>query len=205
VTDRSSSAHWNQRYATADYYYGTEPNDFLREQAHRIRPSGSVLCLAEGEGRNAVFLAAQGHDVVALDSSSAGLAKAECLARERAVIIQTVLADLTAYPLGTGTWDGVVSIWCHLPADARRALHRDVVAALRPGGVFLLESYTPAQLALKTGGPQTADLLPRLDALREELDGLSFDIAIEREREIHEGRGHNGRSAVVQILATKPL
>lgn len=199
----ADAAHWDQRYGAPGYYYGTEPNDFLRERACALPPRGRVLCLGEGEGRNAVYLAAQGFEVVALDASSVGLAKAIGLARERAVRIETVVADLANYSLGRDAWDGVVAIWCHLPPALRARVHRELAVALRPGGAFLLESYTPAQLALGTGGPKTVELLPRLAELQVELSGLRLEVAVERERDVHEGRGHGGRSAVVQIVARR--
>jgi SAM-dependent methyltransferase len=160
-----------------------------------------VLCLAEGEGRNAVFLAQQGFRPVAVDQSGVGLKKAAQLAAERGVRIETVVADLDGYRIEPGRWDGIVSIWCHLPAVLRTAVHRQVVGGLKIGGVFLLEAYTPAQLRYGTGGPRTADLLPTLADLRKELEGLELAHAIERERSVHEGGGHTGLSAVVQLVA----
>jgi SAM-dependent methyltransferase len=194
---------WDVRYGAEAYYYGTEPNEFLRERRDLIRHAGDVLCLAEGEGRNAVFLAAQGYRVVAVDQSAVGLEKAERLAASKGARITTVRADLADYQIAPSQWDGIVSIWCHLPRALRVEVHRRVVAGLRPGAVLLLEAYTPAQLAFKTGGPSTADLLPTLVELRQELDGLELVHAIERERVVQEGQGHTGVSAVVQVVARK--
>lgn len=194
---------WDERYGTAGYFYGTEPNEFLREHCSAIRPGGDVLCLAEGEGRNAVFLAHQGFRPVAVDQSAVGLKKAEQLAAERGVHIETNVANLDGYRIEPGRWDGIVSIWCHLPAALRAAVHRQVVGGLKIGGVFLLEAYTPAQLRYGTGGPRTADLLPTLADLRRELEGLELVHAIERERAVHEGGGHTGLSAVVQLVACR--
>ncbi len=195
---------WDERYGTADYFYGTEPNDFLRGHCSEIRPGGDVLCLAEGEGRNAVFLAQQGFVPVAVDQSAVGLGKAAQLAAASGVRIETVVADLAEYRVEPERWDGIVSIWCHLPSALRAAVHRQVVAGLKIGGVFLLEAYTPAQLAYGTGGPKDTDLLPTLAGLREELVGLEFVHAAELERVIHEGPGHAGPSAVVQVVARRP-
>jgi SAM-dependent methyltransferase len=194
---------WDERYGAAGYFYGTEPNEFLREHFSSIRRGGDVLCLAEGEGRNAVFLAEQGFRPVAVDQSAVGLKKAEHLAAARGVRIETVVADLDGYRIEPGRWDGIVSIWCHLPAVLRAAVHRQIVAGLTIGGVFLLEAYTPAQLRYGTGGPRTADLLPTLAGLRKELAGLELLHAIERERTVHEGGGHTGLSAVVQVVACR--
>ncbi|WP_019594236.1 bifunctional 2-polyprenyl-6-hydroxyphenol methylase/3-demethylubiquinol 3-O-methyltransferase UbiG [Thioalkalivibrio sp. ALM2T] len=194
---------WDERYAEDDYVYGTEPNDFLRAAVANV-PRGRALCLAEGEGRNAVFLAQQGFEVLAVDSSAVGLQKAQRLAEDRGVQIETLVADLADYAIEPDSWDLIVSIFCHLPADVRHRLHTEVVAGLRPGGVFILEAYTPAQLEWGTGGPPTAELMMTREALTEELDGLEFEEAVERERDVIEGRFHTGRGAVVQVLAHKP-
>lgn len=200
-----TDSFWNQRYSEPGFSYGTVPNDFLAAHAEKHLPKGgAILCLAEGEGRNAVFLARLGFQVTGVDSSAVGLQKARSLAEQHGVEIQTVLADLGAFDLGVRRWDGVVSIWCHMPSAERARLHRSVVAALRPGGVFLLESYTPKQLEYKTGGPATADLLPTLAAVSVELAGLELSYAEEKLREVHEGKYHDGLSAVLQLIARKP-
>lgn len=196
---------WNERYAETFASYGTEPNDFLREVADRI-PDGPVLCLAEGEGRNAVFLAQKGHAVTAVDLSDVGLANAAKLAAERGVEITTVVADLAEYDLGEARWAGIVSIWAHVPPAVRTPLHAACVRALRPGGALVLEAYTPRQLERPgIGGPPSAELLMTPDALREELSGLRFDRCEEVDRDVAEGRYHQGPSTTVQVLAFKPL
>jgi len=194
---------WDQRYAADSYFYGTEPNDYLRQQVAAIPAGGSVLCLGEGEGRNAVYLAMHGYRVVALDRSAVGLAKTRRLAASKGVMIDTVTADLQSYQMDPALWDGVVSIWCHLPSSPRAAVHRQVVGALKPKGVFLLEAYTPDQISHGTGGPKDRDMLPTLADLRRELDGLDFVHAVECERVVREGSGHTGMSAVVQIVAKR--
>ncbi|HJL17034.1 MAG TPA: class I SAM-dependent methyltransferase [Sandaracinaceae bacterium LLY-WYZ-13_1] len=195
---------WDQRYAEPGFAYGTEPNDYLRERAARLPAGGRVLCLAAGEGRNAVFLAEQGHRVHAVDASRVGLDKAEALAAERGVEISTEVADLARYAVEPASWDGVISIFAHLPPPVRARIHREVVAGLRPGGVLILEAYHPEQLAHGTGGPPTREMLYDLATLRDELDGLALEEAREVEREIVEGRFHTGRGAVVQIVGVKP-
>jgi SAM-dependent methyltransferase len=166
---------WDQRYRESGFAYGTEPNDFLAANAERhLAAGGDILSLAEGEGRNAVFLARLGFRVTGVDSSAVGLEKARKLAEQHGVVIRTVVADLDDFDLGVERWDGIVSIWCHTPSALRARLHRGVVAALRPGGVLLLEAYTPKQLEYKTGGPPTADLTMTLAAVREELAGLEL-------------------------------
>jgi len=193
---------WDERYGEPEYAYGTEPNDFLRGEAHRI-PMGGVLELAAGEGRNGVWLAAQGYEVTLVDGSGVGLDKARRLAAERGVEVQTVHGDLAHLSIEPGRWQGIVAIFAHVPRALRRRMHAAVVVGLAPGGVYLYEAYTPAQIAHGTGGPRDPEMLPTLAELREELAGLDFELAVEREREVHEGKLHNGTSAVVQVVATK--
>ena len=193
---------WDERYSADDYVFGKEPNRFLAENFARI-PKGKVLCLAEGEGRNAVFLARQGYDVTAVDSSAVGLAKARRLAEEHGVQVRLVCADLAGYDPGVDQWDGIVSIFCHLSPDVRRTLHARLPGALKRGGVLLLEAYTPAQMAYRTGGPSNVERMMTASDLVTELPGLAFHRLQEMEREILEGRYHHGRSAVVQLIAEK--
>lgn len=193
---------WDERYSKDEYVYGTSPNDFLRSQIAHL-PGGRILCLAEGEGRNAVYLAEQGYDVTAVDQSPVGLTKARQLAEQRGVSIETVVADLAAFDVAPDAWDGIVSIFAHLPPPARRHIHRQVVTGLRPGGVLLLEAYRPEQLEYRTGGPPVAELMMTLDGLREELSGLDFEYSAETVRDIQEGLLHHGAGAVVQLRARR--
>lgn len=193
---------WDDRYGRAEYVYGTEPNDFLRAEAARI-PKGRVLCLAEGEGRNAVFLAGLGHDVTAVDLSREGLKKAERLARDRGVTIAVEQADLASYVPAPSAYTGIVSIFGHLPGPVRKRLYASIAPALVPGGVFVLEAYRPEQIALGTGGPKDPDMLPTVAQLQEELVGLDLLVARAVERDIHEGSLHGGRSATVQVIGQR--
>ena len=193
---------WDARYSEPGFAYGREPNDFLREMADRI-PQGPVLCIAEGEGRNAIFLAKRGHEVTAVDASSAGLDKLARWAADERLTVRTVHADLADYVIEEGAFAGIVSIWAHLPPELRRRVHRQAVAGLRPGGVLVLEAYRPEQLRLKTGGPPVAEMMMTLPDLRAELRGLDLAIARELTREVHEGKYHEGTSAVVQILGIR--
>lgn len=194
---------WNERYAAAEYVYGKAPNVFLESVAAQIPAGSRVLCLAEGEGRNAVYLAGLGHQVVAVDQSAVGLEKAQRLAAEAGVEIETVVADLAEYPIDPASWDAIISIFCHTPADSRKILHRRAVAGLDSGGLLILEAYTPEQVELKTGGPPVVELMMCLDDLQHELTGLTFDHAAELRRDVVEGSLHNGVGAVVQIVAVK--
>lgn len=194
---------WNERYQQNDYFYGKAPNDFLKAKSDIFLPNKKVLCLAEGEGRNSVFIAKQGGHVTAIDFSPVGLEKLQKLARENSVTIETVCADLKDYDMGQDQWDVIVSIWCHLPSELRKTVHKRVKDALKPQGYFLLESYTPDQIPKNTGGPKELDRLMTAKSLKLELAGLKMVELREIERNVSEGMGHTGLSAVVQALAQK--
>jgi SAM-dependent methyltransferase len=194
---------WDERYREPDLTYGEAPNDFLVEQVGSLKP-GNCLCIAEGQGRNAVWLARQGFQVTAVDQSSVGMARAGELAGARGVELTTEVADLADFDFGSARWDNIVSIFGHLPSDLRRDVHRRIVDALKPGGVFLIEAYTPAQLGTSgTGGPSDPDMLLTADTLRSELAGLETLLAREITREVNEGEFHKGEGAVVQFIARK--
>ncbi len=195
-----AAALWDRRYAEAGWAYGTEPNAFLAECAPRL-PRGRALCLADGEGRNGVHLASLGFDVTSVDLSPVGLAKARELAASRGVALRTVACDLADFRIGVAEWDAIVAIFCHLPPALRADVHRRCVDGLRPRGAFVLEAYAPRQLEFRTGGPPVLEMLMDVATLRRELDGLTFETALETERDVLEGRCHTGRGAVTQILA----
>jgi SAM-dependent methyltransferase len=194
---------WDARYAEPGWAFGTDPNDFLREQAHRLEPGGRVLCLAEGEGRNAVWLAERGHDVTAVDLARVGLEKAKRLAAERGVKIATVAADLAEFEFGEAAWDGIVSIFAHVPPAVRLRVHAQVLRALKPGGLLLLEAYRPRQLERGTGGPPDDARMLDLDRLRPELGTLEWLLAREVERDVRAGRYPTGRASTVQLVARR--
>lgn len=201
--DPGARSQWEQRFSGEAYMYGTEPNEFLREAVVDIA-AGVALCLAEGEGRNSVFLAERGFDVHSVDLTSAGVAKTLRLAEQRGVVVHAQVGDLADFDIGVGRWDLVVSIFAHMPPAVRRALHARVVRSLKPGGRFLLEAYTPAQVGRGTGGPPDVELTMTLDALRVELAGLEVVHGAELERDVVEGPGHTGVGSVVQVIARKP-
>jgi SAM-dependent methyltransferase len=193
---------WDERYSAEGYAYGTAPNQFLKENVHSI-PKGKVLSLAEGEGRNAVFLAQLGYSVTAVDASLVGLNKARNLAEKNGVVIECMHADLADYDLGNNEWGAIVSIFCPLPSTLRIALYKKVMTGLKRDGVFLLEAYTPDQLKHGTGGGNSVDMMQTKESLNNELAGLEFTHLIELERDVIEGIYHTGIGAVVQAIATK--
>jgi SAM-dependent methyltransferase len=194
---------WNEKYQGKDYFYGTEPNDFLSSIASTWTTPKKILCIAEGEGRNAVFLARLGHQVSAIDSSSVARDKALALAEANNLHIDYQLADLNEFDFGIEQWDVIVSIFCHLPATLRQKVHQGVEAGLVTDGLFIMEAYNPKQLDFATGGPKDINLLYNLDTIKQDFTKLDWQQCQSIERFIHEGQGHNGKSAVIQIVAQK--
>lgn len=193
---------WNERFAADGYAYGEEPNEFLAESMHVI-PRGRVLCLAEGQGRNAVYLARQGYEVTAVDWSEAGLAKANQLAIKHGVNLTTELADLNAYKITPASWSGIIAIFAHLEPSLRQRIHGACVNGLVPGGVMILEAYSPEQLSYGTGGPKDPEMLMTRAGLIQEFAGLNILHAAELVRHVSEGRHHTGDAAVVQFIGQK--
>ena len=137
----ATDTFWQARFEQKDYYYGTQANDFLQQHALNIPAKGRVLSIGEGEGRNAVYLASLGYEVTAIDIAESGLEKIRQLAAEKGVHVHTQQADLNQYEFEPNYWDGIISIFCHLPPRLRREVHQAAAAALKPAGVFLLEAY----------------------------------------------------------------
>lgn len=196
---------WNEKYSDPRFIYGTEPNDFLKQSIHHLKLGGKILCIAEGEGRNAVWLAELGFKVTAVDASEVGLNKGQTLAKSKGGRVDWVHADLQHYNPGQQAWDGVVAIFAHLPPDLRASVHTDCVESLKIGGVLLLEAYTPEQLNFKTGGPSNPDWLMTPEMLEQELQGLTFERLQKVERQIIEGIGHTGTGSVVQVIGVRHL
>jgi cyclopropane fatty-acyl-phospholipid synthase-like methyltransferase len=192
---------WNQRYGVAEYVYGAEPNLFLVEHAQKLR--GPVLSLAEGEGRNAVFLASLGLEVLGVDGSEARLAKAEALAAARGVPIQTQVADLAEVVPREQHYGAVVAIFAHLPSAVRHQLYPRVARCLKPGGLILLESYAEARRYRDTGGTKDLGLLMTPAKVAEEFPHFEPLLLQEVERDVCESRYHRGLAVVVQFIGKK--
>lgn len=194
---------WDQRYSEEGFAYGSEPNDFLVAAVEFLPPNGTILSLGEGEGRNAVYLAERGHHVVAVDSSAVGLAKAASFARHRGVVVRTEKADLADYTIPPFSYDGIVSIFCHMQPEAQARVHAQIYQGLRPGGIFILEGFSKRQMEFDSGGPKDVELLMDLNSVEQELSALKLRHTVDRERVIREGKYHNGRSAIIQVIGVK--
>lgn len=194
---------WQQRYSDDAYLYGTAPNDFLVQQGKRLAGK-KILCVAEGEGRNAVYLAKLGCDVTAVEIAPAGVEKIKRLAQKEGVSLNVIEADLATWNWPVASFDVVVAIFAHFPVPTRKQIHRSIVDALTPTGTLVLEAYTPEQLDYKTGGPPKAEMMMSGESVQEEFAGLQFDLLQEVKRQVNEGQGHNGLAAVVQCVGVKP-
>ena len=195
---------WDQRFAEPGYKYGTEPNAFLREQAVRLTAPADVLVPGDGEGRNGVWLARQGHRVTAVDSSAVGLQKARDLAATLGVTVTTVLADLGDWSPAPASVDAVVLVYTHLPDAIRRSAHQRLASSLRPGGWLLLEAFHPAQLAHGSGGPKDADMLYTPEQLDADFAGLLTPVlSWHGETILSEGPGHQGLAHVTRWVGRR--
>jgi len=194
---------WNERYASSDLIYGEAPNAFVAQHTDKFPTTGAALDIAAGEGRNALFLASQGLDVLAIDQSTVGLQKAERLARERGLSLRTQAVDLNDFDAATESFDVITSTFAHVPGPIRAKVHAGVRRWLKPGGIFLLEAYSPDQIHRDTGGPKDPALLAPLETILKELEGLTIEHGVSIVRNVNEGNFHTGEAAVVQILARK--
>lgn len=198
-----SNAFWDERYSAEGFAYGEAPNEFLAAMSERLPRRGTALDIGAGEGRNALFLASLGLDVRAVDQSEVGMRKAERVARERGLSLRAQAADLRDFVAPDGSFDVMSSIFVHLPATLRAAVHGKVSAWLKLGGAFVLEAYAPDQLARGTGGPKDPALLAPLDVIERELRGMTIEHAAAVVRDVREGSYHTGEASVVQIFARK--
>ena len=198
-------AQWDERFAGADYWFGTEPNAFLAAQAHRLKPGQKALAIADGEGRNGVWLARQGLEVTSVDLSPEGVTKARRLAERSGVTLEIVCADLEQWEWGAPRFDVVVGIFFQFAAPKfRELLFHQMADVLKPGGLLLIEGYRPEQLAYGTGGPRQIENLYTADMLRAAFAGFEILELAEYDAELHEGTRHHGMSALIDLVARKP-
>jgi SAM-dependent methyltransferase len=196
---------WNQRFAGEAFLFGTEPNEWLRAHADLWQPSQRVLCVADGEGRNSVWLARRGLQVQAFDLAAAGVAKARRLAQEHGVTVDFQVADCDDYAWPEAALDGVAAIFVQFADPVLRArLFANMAASLAPGGLLVLQGYTPKQLEFRTGGPPIASHLYTAPMLREAFAALEIVELREYEAELREGSGHLGHSALIGMVARRP-
>ena len=195
---------WELRYAQEAYVFGTAPNDFLVQQGHRLPSKRQALAVADGEGRNGVWLAKQGLVVLSIDSSSVAQVKAARLAQDQGVDITLELADISTWPWPVAEFDVVAGIFIQFAPPALRAMiFSRMMEALKPGGLLLLQGYRPEQLKYGTGGPSIEENLYTEDLLRAAFRDLEIVELRAHDSEIHEGLGHSGMSALIDLVAFK--
>lgn len=195
---------WNRRYAGPQFLFGTEPNEWLREHASALPPKGRVLSVADGEGRNSVWLARQGFQVDAFDVADRAVEKAQAFAQREGVTANFAVADCDGFAWPEATYDGVVAIFVQFAdPDTRARLFEHIVSSLKPSGVLILQGYTPKQLEYRTGGPPFLSHLYTRELLASAFADLSIIELRDYEAEVHEGTGHSGRSALIGLVARR--
>jgi len=200
----SELERWETRFRAPGYVFGEEPNAFLKSQAHRLHRGQSVLSVADGEGRNGVWLAEQGLDVLAIDFSETALAKARALASQRGVRLRTELADIFTWRWPQAAFDVVVAIFTQVAfAAERNEFFANLKRALRPGGLLLMQGYRPEQLNYRTGGPPEVERLYTRSILEQSFGDLAELEIHEHDSVINEGTGHVGMSALVDVIGRK--
>jgi SAM-dependent methyltransferase len=200
----SEYERWEKRFSVPDYVFGTEPNLFLKSQAAALPKSGAALAVADGEGRNGVWLAERGLDVLSIDWSPTALGKARALAKWRGVTLRTEQVDLVQWRWPAAEFDVIAAIFIQfLTPDERRQVFAGMRNALKPGGLLLIEGYRPEQLNYKTGGPSLVENLYTRALLAAEFGGLSEVQITEHDSMTSEGTGHVGMAALIDLVGRK--
>jgi SAM-dependent methyltransferase len=200
----STSLAWDERYAGGGFQFGEAPNLFLLSQAHRLKPGMRALAVGDGEGRNGVWLAEQGLAATSVDWSAVGLEKAGALAARRGVALNTVTADLTCWDWPVAGFDVIAWIFVHLPPEDRAVTCAGALRTLAPGGLLLLEAFTPAQEGRRSGGPKDASLLWSRALVERHFAGLETLELLEGTVALDEGPRHQGLAEVVRAVLRRP-
>jgi 2-polyprenyl-3-methyl-5-hydroxy-6-metoxy-1,4-benzoquinol methylase len=203
--DKAELERWNKRFSEGGYLFGTQPNAFLAEQSPRLRPGMKALCIADGEGRNGVWLASRGLEVTTFDFSPVGIEKARRLAAEKGVALDVRHSSLEDWDWDAAQYDLIAAIFVQFATPPERArMFAGICRALKPGGVLVLEGYRPEQLRYGTGGPKQVEQLYTAELLKEAFVALEILELRERDAEVDEGGGHAGMSALIELVARRP-
>jgi cyclopropane fatty-acyl-phospholipid synthase-like methyltransferase len=194
---------WDERFSQAEPVYGQAPNSYLQAQAFRLKPAMKVLVPADGYGRNGIWLAKQGLQVHTVDLSPVGVERAQNAARAAGVAMTIELADLLTWHWPVAEYDAVISIFLHLPPEQRAKIHAAMLNALKPGGLLILEAFSPAQLQHSSGGPKQVELLYSAGMLRRDFAPAEVVELDEKEVQMEEGHMHSGPAAVVHGVFRK--
>lgn len=193
---------WNDRYASGEYAYGIEPNQFFKDQIEKLKP-GKILFPAEGEGRNAVYAATLGFDVIAFDPSIEGKNKAELLAGQHQVKIEYITETYENILLADNFFDVIVLIFAHIPSSMRKNYHQKLIKSLKPDGILILEGFSKEQIENNTGGPKDITMLFSEDELRDDFNSLR-DVEFKKtDVDLNEGPYHQGIASVIQLVGKK--
>lgn len=196
--------NWNERYDQEDYVFGTEPNAFLKSCAPLLKPGQKALAVADGEGRNGVWLAGQGLEVTGFDASAVGLDKAQRLATSHGVKVDYRLTSAEDWSWARDAYEVVAAIFIQFAEPPlRKLIFEGMIRTLKPGGLLLLQGYTPRQLDFGTGGPRMVENLYTRPMLKDAFASLSIQRLDEHDSEINEGPGHSGMSALIELIARK--
>lgn len=196
---------WNERFDKEEFIFGKEPNEYLVEKANQyLKPESKVLCIADGEGRNGVWLAKQGMQVVGFDASDIALAKAKQFAKDNQVEVEYSFSDTDSFDWQKNTYDAVIGIFIQFADPAmRKRIFKQTYETLKTGGIFILQGYTPKQLEYKTGGPSLIEHLYSEDLIRELAKDFQILELVSYEKELSEGPRHTGMSAILGLVAQK--
>jgi 2-polyprenyl-3-methyl-5-hydroxy-6-metoxy-1,4-benzoquinol methylase len=200
-----ASNFWNERFNKDEFIFGKEPNEYLVSQSREyLKPGNTVLCIADGEGRNGVWLAKQGMQVIGFDASDVALAKAKQFAKDNQVEVEYSFSDTDSYAWQENTYDAVIGIFIQFADPAmRERIFEQTYKALKPGGIFILQGYTPKQLEYKTGGPSLIEHLYTEELIRDLAKEFQILELISYEKELSEGPRHTGMSAILGLVARK--
>ncbi|MED1559134.1 class I SAM-dependent methyltransferase [Bacillus paramycoides] len=196
---------WDDRFKSDEYFYGEEPNTFIQEQAFRLANHNKVIAFAEGEGRNAVFLTRQGHEVIAIDYSEGGLEKTKKLAVKHNVKVHTKKVDLLADSLPANEFDAAIMVFGHFHTDNQRMILNKMIHTIKPGGLIMIEVYSKQQLNYGTGGPKDIDMLYDSIDILTWCEGHEVIHFFNGEQERIEGKGHTGLAHVIQVVIRKSM
>ncbi len=195
---------WEQRYSAEEYIYGVLPNEWFEEKLKIMKP-GRILLPGEGEGRNAVWAAEQGWEVTAFDQSYEARSKALKLAQENNVEIDYLIKDIRCYRDESEKFDVIAMIYLHMPSEYRANVHKEIISLLKPGGCFILEAFSKAQISKKSGGPKDLDMLYSAEELKSDFSDLKIMEFYEVKVHLEEGEFHKGHAEVIRIFARKPF
>lgn len=197
---------WDARFSSDEYIFGTAPNVWLAQHIDLLKPGMHVLAVADGEGRNSVWMAQQGLQVDAFDISPVGIEKAKKLAQQQGVKVNFSIHGVEDYPWTTGTYDAVVAIFIQFAdPETRATLFKRMKSALKPDGMILLQGYTPKQLEYKTGGPPNLSHLYTEELLQDAFGDLDISELNAYEQVLTEGTQHHGQSALIGLVARRPF